>query len=220
MRIAIFLFASLLPWRIRRHVLSRALGFKLHPTSRMGWCFVLPRKLIMEEHSLIDHLTVCKGLDLLHLKPYAEIGRLNWISGYPSGASEYFRGLERRPELVLNEHSAITHRHLIDCTDAITIGQFATVAGYRSQLLTHTIDIAEGRQSAHPILVGSYCFVGTDCVILGGGSLPDYSVLSAKSLLNRSFTETHWLYGGVPSVPIKPLPRDLPYFQRTSGYVK
>jgi acetyltransferase-like isoleucine patch superfamily enzyme len=164
-------------------------------------------------------LTVCKDIDLLHLKPHAAIGQLNWITGYPSSRTEFFKGLRRTPQLVLGAHSAITNRHLIDCTDAITIGDFTTVAGYRSQLLTHSIDLARSHQSARPISIGSYCFVGTDCVILGGGSLPDFSVLASMSLLNRSFVESHWLYGGVPSIAIKSLPDDTLYFKRKIGRV-
>jgi acetyltransferase-like isoleucine patch superfamily enzyme len=185
----------------------------------MGWCLVFPRKLIMEEYSSIGHLTVCNNIDLLHLKSYAAIGRLNWITGYPSDEAEFYEGLDRTPELVLGEHSAITNRHLIDCTNAINIGPFSTVAGYRSQVLTHSIDLALSRQSARPISIGSYCFIGTDCVVLGGSTLPDFSVLAAKSLLNHSFSQTHYLYGGVPSIPIRALPNDLLYFKRQTGRV-
>jgi len=219
MRAVIFLLSGLLPWSIRRVVLSKTLGYQLHPTSRIGWCLLVPRRLVMEEHSSVGHLTVCKGVDLLHLRPHAVIGRLNWITGYPLSGTQYYDGLERKPELVLDEHSAITHRHILDCTDAITIGSFTTVAGYRSQLLTHSVDLVQSRQSARRISIGSYCFVGTDCVLLGGSVLPDYSVLAAKSLLNRSFDETHSLYGGVPSVQIASLPPDMLYFTRKTGHV-
>ena len=36
--------------------------------------------------------------------------------------------------------------------------------------------------TAAPITIGDYCFVGTNCVLLGGSVLPSYSVLAAKSL--------------------------------------
>src|SRR6202030_2082577 len=140
----------------------------------------LPTKLILEEHATIGHFTVCKGMDLVHLKAYASIGRLNWITGYPSSSRRFFDyDTDRRPELVLGAHAAITSRHLIDCTAAVTIGDFTTVAGWRSQLLTHSIDLEVGRQTSKPIEVGRYCFIGTDCVLLGGSELPDFSVLGA-----------------------------------------
>jgi acetyltransferase-like isoleucine patch superfamily enzyme len=121
--------------------------------------------------------------------------------------------------LILARHSAVTNRHMIDCTDRIRIGSFATIAGFASQLMTHSINLEKSRQEAHPITIGDYCFVGTNCVLLGGSSLPDYSVLGAKSLLNRSLTETYSLYGGVPAKSIKALPATHRYFQRQSGYV-
>ncbi len=57
-------------------------------------------------------------------------------------------------------------------------------------------------------------------MLLGGAALPDYSVLGAKSLLNKAFTETHHLYGGVPARAIQPIPAaDTAYFHRTEGHV-
>lgn len=93
--------------------------------------------------------------------------------------------------MIVGEHSAITNRHLIDCTDRVTLGRFTTFAGFRSQILAHSIDLAECRQSARPVTIGDYCFVGTDCVLLGGSALPDCSVLAAKSLLNKPQSEPY-----------------------------
>jgi acetyltransferase-like isoleucine patch superfamily enzyme len=108
---------------------------------------------------------------------------------------------------------------LIDCTESIQVGAFATVAGFRSQLLTHSIDIERAQQRAAPIRIGQYCFVGTDCVLLGGSALPDYSVLGAKSLLNSKFDEPYGLYGGVPASRVKTLSQQTAYFTRTIGFV-
>jgi acetyltransferase-like isoleucine patch superfamily enzyme len=174
----------------------------------------------MEEGSQIGHLTVCKGIDLLHLKAHSSIGRGNWITGFPLGGSPHFADeANRRPELVLGEHAAITHRHLIDCTNSVTIGRFTTMAGFQSQILTHSIDLERNRQTSAPVRIGDYCFVGTNSVLLPGSSLPDYSVLGAKSLLNRAFTDAYTLYGGVPAATIKQLPADYAYFKRTEGFV-
>ena len=119
----------------------------------------------------------------------------------------------------MEEHSAITNRHIIDCTNAVHIGKFSTVAGFRSQILTHSIDLEACRQSSAPVTIGDYCFVGTDCVLLGGSSLPNYSILGAKSLLNTSQQQEYYLYAGVPAKPVKELDRDFGYFSRTTGFV-
>lgn len=220
MRKILMTLSFVLPWPLRRRWLQAVFGFQIHPTARIGFAWIMPRRLVMEAHASIGHLTVCKGLDLLHLKAHSLIGRGNWITGFPSGNPDFFvHQPERRPELVLGEHSAITNRHLIDCTSAVTIGRFTTIAGFQTQLLTHSIDLEKSRQDSAPIAIGEYCFVGTNCVLLGGSALPDFSVLGAKSLLNKAHTETHRLYGGVPAAPIKELSKDLRYFTRREGFV-
>jgi acetyltransferase-like isoleucine patch superfamily enzyme len=220
MRNLLRLLSLLLPWKMRRSFLEKQFGYKIHPTCRIGFSCVFPVRLIMEEGSRIDHLTVCKNIDLLHLKRHVSIGRGNWITGFPLGPSRHFaQEKDRRPELIVGEHSAITHRHLIDCTNSVVIGKFTTFAGFQSQILTHSIDLEHNRQASAPVHVGDYCFIGTNCVLLGGSALPDFSVLGAKSLLNKSFTDSHQLYGGVPAQPIKQLPPEYQYFRRNEGFV-
>ena len=211
----------LLPWKLRRWLLCRACGFDIHPTARIGLSFVFPQRLKMDAHSRIGHLTVCKNLGFIHLGEHSSVGNLDWITGFPPGPSRHFAHQpERRPELLVGAHSAITHRHLIDCTATVTLGPFTTFAGFQSQILTHSIDLAASRQSSAPVTIGAYCFVGTNCVLLGGAALPDRSVLGAKSLLNKAFAEPGHLYGGVPARPLQPIPAaETAYFHRAEGSV-
>jgi len=216
----LMLVSLLLPWSIRRRFLESQFGYSLHPTSHIGFCWVFPRRLIMEENSCIGHLNVCRNIDLLHLGPCALIGQLNWVTGFPTGPSRHFaHQTDRRPELIVGAHAAISSRHLIDCTERVRIGAFANLAGFRSQLITHSIDLQAGRQAAEPIEIGEYCFVGTNCVMLGGSSLPHHSVLGAQSLLNKKWDEPYRLYGGVPAKPLKELSHEMEYFRRTEGFV-
>jgi len=221
MKRLVALLSVFLPWTLRRAVLRRFLGYQIADTARIGLSWIYPKRLILGAGARIGHLTICKDIDLIHLEESASIGNLNWITGFPSGdhGGHFGHQTDRHPELILGRHSSITNRHLIDCTERIQIGAFTTVAGFASQLLTHSINLETSRQEALPISIGAYCFVGTNCVLLGGSSLPDYSVLGAKSLLNRACTESYFLYGGVPAKPIKTLPASYRYFQRTSGYV-
>lgn len=220
MKSLLMLFSMLLPHAVRRSFLEAQFGYKIHPTCRLGFSWIAPTRLVMEEGSQIGHLTVCKNIDLLHLKAHASIGRGNWITGYPLGPSpHYAEESDRRPELILGEHSAITHRHLIDCTNSVVIGRFTTMAGFQSQILTHSIDLQRNRQASAPVRIGEYCFVGTNSVLLPGSALPDFSVLGAKSLLNDALTDRYYLYGGVPARPIKQLPPDYAYFKRPQGFV-
>ncbi len=220
MKKLLMILSVVLPWLVRRRLLEKFWGYQLHPTSRIGLAWIFPKQLIMAEHTAIGHLTVCKNIDLLHLKCHAVIGRGNWITGFSSEPSVHFmHQKDRHPQLILEEHAAITHRHIIDCTHTVTLGAFSVFAGYQSQILSHSIDLDRCRQSSAPISIGKYCFLGTNCVLLGGSILPDYSVLGAKSLLNKSYQDTHYLYAGVPARPVKPLP-ELLYFSRKTGFVQ
>ena len=172
-------------------------------------------------HARIASLTVAIHLDLIDMGEKARIGRSNWITGFPTGTNSphFSHQVQRRAELVLGEHSAITKNHHIDCTNRIRIGAFTTIAGYRSQLLTHAIDLKENRQNSEPIEIGNYCFIGSSCIILGGSKLPDYSVLGAMSLLNKCYDQAWSLYAGQPARWLKSLDRNSGYFKRQRGSV-
>ena len=216
----LMLLSIVLPWSVRRSLLEKQFGYSIHPTSRIGLSWIAPRRLIMEEHSRIGHFNMCKNADLLHLGAHAVIAQLNWITGFPLGHARHFaHQTDRRPELIIERHAGISSRHFIDCTAQVRIGAYATLAGYRSQLITHSIDLEKGRQSSEPITIGEYCFVGTEAVVLGGSSLPHHSVLGAKSLLNKSWEAPFHLYAGVPAKPLKELPQEWAYFQRKEGLV-
>jgi len=219
-KILISLILWIFPWSIRRPLLNVLFGYKISKTAHIGYSIIIPDNLEMSNHAHIGHLTFCKGISLLKLGEFSSIGNLNWITGSPIKNANFFKHrTDRDPSLVLGDQTAITNRHLIDCTDRIDIGEYTTVAGFRSQLLTHSIDIMTSRQNCSPISIGSYCFLGTACVLLPGTSLGNYCVLGANSLLNKHFTSNYGLYGGVPATLKKELPQDAEYFRRKTGFV-
>lgn len=209
------------PWKFRRFLYNNLLGYKLSKTSFIGYSIVNIDYLEMKEHSSIGNFNIIKGLDKIVLDFSAKIGNMNFISAYPSSETVFFKkSPDRSPQLILGKHTHITSRHLIDCSDKVAIGDFTIIAGYRSQLLTHSIDFIESRQSTSPINIGKYCFVSTDCTILKGAILPDYSILGAKSLLMDIYQSPNYLYGGNPAKPLKYLSHDnLEYFHRKDGMV-
>lgn len=210
----------LCPWSLRRRLLIRFFGYKIHPTARIGFSWIFPEHLEMGPNSRIGHFNVAIHLHEIGMKESSTIGRGNWITGFPKGGAVHFQHLpDRKPCLEIGAHTAITKNHHIDCTEIIKIGSFTTIAGYGSQFLTHSIDIVESRQDAAPIIIGDYCFIGTNVVALGGSILPDRCVVGAKSLLNRGYQDECFLYGGVPAKPIKKLPQNARYFTRQSGRV-
>jgi acetyltransferase-like isoleucine patch superfamily enzyme len=210
-----------LPWMLKRYLLQRCFGYELCHTARIGLAWIYPQRLRMGSRARIASFSVAINLDIIKMGEGASIGRSNWITGFPTatGSAHFAHQPERRAELVMGEQSAITKNHHIDCTNRISIGAFTTIAGYRTQFLSHAIDLQMNRQDSKPIQIGKYCFVGSSCVILGGSILPDYSVLGALSLLNKAYHEPWGLYAGQPAEWRKAIDRSAAYFSRQRGYV-
>jgi acetyltransferase-like isoleucine patch superfamily enzyme len=214
--------ALFLPWRARRLVLQALLGYELHPEARIGFSLVAPGFLKLGRGAWIGHLTVCKGLDRMVLEEDARIGNLNWVTGLSTdgGRGLFPHAEERRSEFILREGAAVTLRHLFDCNDRIEIGRFTTIGGYRTQALTHYIDVATSRQTCAPIEIDDYCYVATGCIMLPGSRLPAKSILSAGSLLNKSHSESGGVYGGVPARRLKDADPKAAYFSRPTPRVE
>jgi len=222
MKILLQLVLFVFPWWIRRRILNSVFRYQIHPSAKIGFSIILAEKLIMKERSQIGAFTFCKKISLLHLNNAAKIGSLNYITGYPTTLKDSFSHIvDRKCELIINEHTAITSRHFIDCTAGVYLGKYTTFAGIRSQILTHSIDLKYCRQDAEPVHIGNYCFVGSGCILLKGSVLPDYSVLGAASMLNKAYSDTGYLYGGVPAKKISEISvKEHLYFSRQNGYVK
>lgn len=221
MRIFFYLAAVFLPWPLRRLVLVHVLGYAVDKTARIGLSLICPHHLQMGPGSRIGHLTICKpGIRLIKLGKSAFIGNLNWLGGVSVSSVHFREDKDRIPELILEDFAAITNRHYIDCTAAVTIGRFSTIAGVHSVILSHSLNLKTCKQCAAPVTIGQYCFTGTAAIILAGATLPDFSVLGANSLLNKEYTEPYRLYAGNPARPIKQLSREDKYFVRTTGYVE
>src|SRR5690606_2892449 len=146
----------------------------------------------------------------------SSISQRNWISGYPKHKDDFFKEFtNREPQLIMHQDSAITKQHIIDCTDTVTIGAFTSVAGYRSQILTHSTSLEKNDQACAPITIGHHCFVGTGSILLPNATLPDQSVLAAGSVLTKGYVEPFMLYGGIPARPIKEVSKSDKFFYRT-----
>ena len=215
------LIILLLPWAIRRRLLVWRYGYEIHPTATIAKSLVRPRKLKMGPGSRIHSGVICRGIDYLEMGEDSGIANFTYITGFSVKGCKHFQHVEnRRCELILGRSAGITSRHFVDCNGGVYIGDFTTVAGIRSQILTHSIDIYHNRQDAKPVRIGKYCFVGTGCVLLPGSVLPDYSVLGAGSVLTKPQTQTGWVYAGSPAKPVKELNRnDVPYFRREKHFV-
>lgn len=215
------LFLLILPWKIRRKILINRYGYKIHPTAHIGLSYFYPKYLEMAEGASVEHFNIAIHLNKIIIGKNSSIGRSNWITGFPIGTETPFfkHDAERKSELVIGNESAITKNHHIDCTNSIRIGDYVTIAGYNSQLLTHSIDVYKSRQDSRPITIGDYCFVSTGVIVLGGAKLPNCSVLAAGAVLNKAYNDEWTLYAGVPAKPKQSIPKDAKYFSRKQGFI-
>lgn len=215
------LLIMFLPWSIRRRLLIWRYGYEIDSTARIGKSIILACHLKMAPKSRIHSGVICKGIDLLAMGEDSGIASLTFITGFSVNGCRHFRHVQNRKcELVLGKSAGITSRHYVDCNGGVYIGDFTTVAGIRTQILTHSIDVYNNRQDAKPIKIGKYCFLGTGCILLPGSELPDYSILGAGAVLTKAHTKVGCLYAGSPAKEVKELEVDvIPYFKRDKHVV-
>lgn len=204
-----------LPWKIRRWILNKFYHYEIHPTARIGLSYIYPEHLIMGEGARIGHLNVAIHLELIQMDKNSSVSQKNWITGFPLRNKSNFQDYpNRKPYLVMEEGSAITKQHHIDCTDIVTIGRLTIISGYGTQILTHSYSIKKNEQGCEPVNIGHHCFVGTRSIILPGSVLPPQSVLGAGAVLKKKFTESFSLYGGVPAKLINKMEESCEFFHR------
>lgn len=208
------------PWPIRRRLLNRVFGFRIAPTARVGLSIIGCRNVEVGDGAVIGHFNSFRNMSRLEIEPGVVIGNFNWFSATGENHPVHYRDQPGRdPSLVIRTYASISSRHHFDCTDRIDVGAFTTIAGGNTQVLTHGVDVNTNRQMCGPVRIGAYCFVGTRSIFLMNTSLPNNSVLAAGAVVAKKLTGDYSLFGGVPAMRIKDLPKDALYFSRPTGIV-
>lgn len=194
--------------------LLRKVGYAVHPTATVRSSLVWKvDHFDIGPGSTFGRYNLVKNVRRVSLGRQASIGRMNLISAHPVYKKLYADGAE----LILGDHAVITSRHSIDCSGAVTLGDYAGLFGHRSTALSHSIDLRRDAQAAAPIIIGARCFVGTNCLLLGGAKLPERSVLAAGSTLVRAKGEQEsGLWGGSPARRLADV--DGTWFERTETH--
>lgn len=216
MKVLLNLLIMCMPWKIRRLILNHFYHYEIHPRARIGFSYIYPEHLVMEEGATIGHLNVAIHLELIHMGKDCTICQRNWITGFPlKDKTKFQRFPDRKPYLIMGQDSAITKQHHIDCTDMVTIGALTSISGYGTQILSHSTSLANNDGGCFPITIGHHSFIGTRSIILPGAVLPNHAVLAAGAVLNKRYTEEYALYGGVPARFIKKEDALFKFFSRT-----
>lgn len=209
---------AVLPGRLRHLVARRLLGWRVHPTARIGRSIVLADEVVLGQDARIGSGNVIKGLAELRLDDDAVIGSLNWISGPPLSSGLFPHSPRRRPALIMGPGAAITARHIIDCSDTVTFEKLAILSGIRSTIFTHSVNLVRNQQRTGRVTIGERSAVLTNSLVLAGTAVAPRCIVSAGSVVNTPLVKQNVIYRGNPAVEIRDLPEDLAFFNRETPY--
>ena len=219
-RLLVAAVLALLPSRLHRLAGTWLLGWKVHPTAHLGHSVIAARHVTIGAGAAIGSGNMIKGIEELTLGDETVISFFNWISGPPKGSGAFKHSPDRHPALRMGHGSAISGRHIIDCSDTVTFGDYASMGGYRSVIFTHSVDLIRSRQRCTPVTIGERAAILTNCVLLAGTSVAARSIVSAGSVVNTPLTKEYTFYRGNPAVGVRDLPENLGYFTRTAPHVE
>jgi acetyltransferase-like isoleucine patch superfamily enzyme len=211
----IALLMLVLPAQLRAELARRLLGWDIDPTAYIGRSVIMVKHVTMGPESVIGPFNVIRGLDELRLGKGATIGTRNWIQAHPLARRIMeAQGKSHDPSLHMGDWAKITVGHEIDCTDLVTLGENAGLAGYRCQILTHSLDLVRNRQITGPVEIGDNTGIMSGCILLSGTRVPSRCIVSAGSVITTKLTKEQTFYRGNPAEAVRDLP-DLRAFHPT-----
>jgi acetyltransferase-like isoleucine patch superfamily enzyme len=209
-----------LPSKLKIIILNCFFNAKIDKSAKIGLSYIHCDRIMMGKNSRIGHFNIIKNINLLQLDDNAGFGNFNKITAIPTGSKKHFtQDTTRSPHFIMHQHSSMTGHHYIDCCGGVTIGEFSIIAGLRTSIFTHGINIQTNTQEAFGVVIGKYCMIGTQSIILKGVSLPDYSVLGAGSVLQKTYQAIYTLYSGIPALAVKTFDTEAKFFVRDTGFV-
>ncbi len=97
----------------------------------------------------------------------------------------------------------------IEASNGITIGDYTNVGPNVGIISANHNSIDNFKHDkAPPIIIGKFCWVGMNAVILPGVVLGDFTIVGAGSVVNKSFPNGYCVVGGVPAQIINQLDKD------------
>jgi acetyltransferase-like isoleucine patch superfamily enzyme len=203
-----------LPARLRKLVARKVLGWDIHPTAHIGRSMFLVGHVSMGPGSSIGSFNVFRGLEEVRLGEGASIATRNWVSS-PPYAPALLTEPGRRSVLILGDYAMITIGNEIDCSDRVEFGNHARLAGFKSQILTHSLDLMRDRWVTGPVELGERSAVMSGCIMLSGTRVPARSIVSAGSVVATKLTKEQCFYRGNPAAVVRELPDNLAYYRAT-----
>ncbi len=214
-RLACLSLIGLLPSWAKRPAYRLLFGYHIHRSVRIGLAILDAREVDLGEGAEIGHLNLILRVGRLEMGKKARIGMLNVVrGGQRVSLGDYstvmrFNVLNAIPDhdcttepvsiLDVGPGAFIVSGHRIDFTDRVTIGRNVIVGGRNSSLWTHN------RQETAPIVVGDFCYLGSEVRLAPGARLANESILALGAVLSGQVAEPRSLVAGVPARVVRQL---------------
>ena len=216
--ITLLICGLLPPSRAKNRLLSCISGIEIAPTAVIRPCLLVRvKELKVGDRARFGAGTVVWNMLEVSVDDTATVGQWNWISSDPRLTGAY--PIQQAGTFHLGRESAVTSRHHIDCSGGVAVGEFTIVAGHRTSILSHSVDIWDAVQRVSPVRIGRYCFVGAGCMITAGVAIADHVIVGAGSVVLQSLDEEYKLYAGAPASAKRDV-RGAKYFSRSEGAVR
>jgi acetyltransferase-like isoleucine patch superfamily enzyme len=200
--------------RLKNRLLTSVAAWSVHESARISHCVLSIERLQVGARCRIGTATVFRNMSHVTLADDVIVGNLCFFSASPAFKREGDCAVLR-----VDRQSAIRNRHYIDCSGGLQVGEFSVIAGCRSTILTHQLDLERNVQTISPVRIGDMCFVASNVSVVPGAYLPDRSVLAMGAVLRPRLREPGRLYGGVPARDLGAA-RNKGYTVRVEGVVK
>jgi acetyltransferase-like isoleucine patch superfamily enzyme len=215
LRLALLAAVAILPGFLKKPLYRSLFGYRIGRRVRIGLVLLDAREVDLGEGTEIGHLNlvlrvgrfatgkrvrigslnIVRGGEEVRLGDYAEVMRLNVLNAIP----DHDCTTSPVSRLEIGAGAVIVSGHRVDFTDRVTIGRNVILGGRNSSLWTHN------RQQTAPIVIGDFCYVGSEVRLAPGARLPERSILALGSVLAGAIDVPGSLVGGVPAKVIRAL---------------
>jgi len=96
--------------------------------------------------------------------------------------------------------------NFIDASNGISIGDYTNI-GPNAGILSANHDLIDNSKytPATPILIGQFCWIGMNAIILPSVILGDFTIVGAGAVVTKSFKDGYQVIAGNPATIIKKL---------------
>jgi acetyltransferase-like isoleucine patch superfamily enzyme len=211
---------ALLPPAWKPWLYGRLFGYRIHRTARIGLTILDAADVDIDASVTIGHGNLVLQVGRLSIGAHTRIGVLNVLRGGDGIEIGRYVDILRRneltsivdpdpdpvtvpdPRLRIGDGSVITDGHRLDFTDRLELGRRVIIGGRASSLWTHN------RQRTAPLRIGDRTYVGSECRMAPGATLPRGSIVALGSVVSGHLEVDGSLIGGVPARELRPLEAD------------